>query len=365
MTIEHAYSVVQAEKRCCQGCGRDWFLSMSHLVRRSRRKDLEEDPRNITVHCLSVGRKGCHEKWESNDYHQMSTLNDFRVNMATVKELDPGFFSFLLSRFRGQGVDELTLNKLENMGLQDELRNARGGQSQVPRLDVSVKLGIKEKDGKPSFHFYDKNLKNDVFFTTPIKGILVGEGMVMEAFCANENRSYTTAMYASKSNVALFGPSPNGYSKVCSGTLDECEAWLKKNTNSQPKKRRVFLVLTEKGLVSVTTNMSIAIDQVGQLGDSIYTSEVVLKPALYDPSDKGVSNKCKEILKKLAVKNPPKYASVSTGDPIDEGKAEKWGASKHISDYVAWRKWATGGTGKVDKPTEEPAVKQDPDQMPF
>ena len=42
----------------CTGCGRsDVALSHSHYIARSRRKDLETDPNNITYHCLSMGER--------------------------------------------------------------------------------------------------------------------------------------------------------------------------------------------------------------------------------------------------------------------------------------------------------------------
>ena len=51
----------------CTGCGRgDIALRHSHIIPRSRRKDLELDKKNITYHCLDMdGRKGCHTIWES------------------------------------------------------------------------------------------------------------------------------------------------------------------------------------------------------------------------------------------------------------------------------------------------------------
>lgn len=58
--------IAETRGHYCTGCGRhDVPLSHSHYIARSRRKDLETDPNNITYHCLSMdGRKGCHELWE-------------------------------------------------------------------------------------------------------------------------------------------------------------------------------------------------------------------------------------------------------------------------------------------------------------
>ena len=57
----------------CEGCGRsDVPLSHSHIIPRSRRKDLICEKNNIQYLCLSMGdRKGCHDLWESRDKNKL------------------------------------------------------------------------------------------------------------------------------------------------------------------------------------------------------------------------------------------------------------------------------------------------------
>ena len=64
----------------CTGCGRSTNLSHSHLIPRSRRKDLVTDKRNITYHCMvgPNGTKGCHQLWESSE---RTKLLDYCKNM--------------------------------------------------------------------------------------------------------------------------------------------------------------------------------------------------------------------------------------------------------------------------------------------
>jgi hypothetical protein len=80
----------------CSGCGRgDLPLSHSHIIPRSRRKDLECEVANITYHCLSInGRVGCHELWGSNIGDKQKLL-DYHANMDYILEVDAEYFYLL------------------------------------------------------------------------------------------------------------------------------------------------------------------------------------------------------------------------------------------------------------------------------
>ena len=79
----------------CTGCGRSTNLSHSHIIPRSRRKDLVTDKRNITYHCLSIGEhKGCHDMlWESKE---RTKLLDYCKNMEYILEVDTEYY-FLIT----------------------------------------------------------------------------------------------------------------------------------------------------------------------------------------------------------------------------------------------------------------------------
>lgn len=79
----------------CTGCGRsDVPLSHSHIIPRSRRKDLTTATENITYHCLSMGgRRGCHDIWDSADKHK---LLDYHKSMEYILTVDTEYY-FLIS----------------------------------------------------------------------------------------------------------------------------------------------------------------------------------------------------------------------------------------------------------------------------
>ena len=81
----------------CTGCGRgDIALSHSHIIPRSRRKDLVTDPNNITYHCLGdTTRKGCHQLWESGGLGDKERLLDYHKNMEYILEVDTEYYFIL------------------------------------------------------------------------------------------------------------------------------------------------------------------------------------------------------------------------------------------------------------------------------
>lgn len=99
--LSKVYKEIMNERgHYCTGCGRsDVGLSNSHLIPRSRRRDLICDKRNITYHCVSAGeRKGCHEIWESRD---KITLLDYHKNIEYILEVDPEYY-FLITELNGR-----------------------------------------------------------------------------------------------------------------------------------------------------------------------------------------------------------------------------------------------------------------------
>ena len=87
--------IAQKSGRYCKGCGRsDVALSFSHIIPRSRRPDLITDKNNITIHCLSVEHKGCHEMWETKS--DRSKLLDYHKNMEYILQVDTEYY-FLIS----------------------------------------------------------------------------------------------------------------------------------------------------------------------------------------------------------------------------------------------------------------------------
>ena len=70
----------------CTGCGTTDALTHSHLIPRSRRRDLICDINNITYHCFD-----CHKKWERGV--NADELYDFEGNMRYMRSVDVEYFN--------------------------------------------------------------------------------------------------------------------------------------------------------------------------------------------------------------------------------------------------------------------------------
>ena len=66
----------------CRGCGAIRGLTLSHLIKRSRRPDLILEDKNLTIHCLK-----CHNAWEYKHRYSFMMLDLFS-NLQNIKELD-------------------------------------------------------------------------------------------------------------------------------------------------------------------------------------------------------------------------------------------------------------------------------------
>lgn len=84
------------EYEYCRGCSRsDKRLDNSHIIRRSKRKDLEKVKENITLHC-----RVCHDLWDSGNPLKMSRLYDFKPNMEYIYSVDKErWYSLLYNHF--------------------------------------------------------------------------------------------------------------------------------------------------------------------------------------------------------------------------------------------------------------------------
>jgi 5-methylcytosine-specific restriction endonuclease McrA len=85
--LKKVYSEMALEREhYCTGCGTTEQLTHSHLIPRSRRRDLITDPNNIQYHCLS-----CHVKWE--DGVLSNEMSDYEVNMEYLLKKDNEYYN--------------------------------------------------------------------------------------------------------------------------------------------------------------------------------------------------------------------------------------------------------------------------------
>lgn len=98
-------------KPICSGCGQSQRLSHSHIIARSRNKDLEDDIDNIVFDCMEreisdeFNTEGCHTRWESFDPNKMLTLSNLSARLEYVKEKDIKMFEYIRIKFEQNGKE--------------------------------------------------------------------------------------------------------------------------------------------------------------------------------------------------------------------------------------------------------------------
>jgi 5-methylcytosine-specific restriction endonuclease McrA len=75
----------------CTGCNSKSQLTISHTIPVSLRKDLECDPNNIHIECLS-----CHTIWEHDSLEEKRKLFSFNDKINYIKVVD---FQYFLRKF--------------------------------------------------------------------------------------------------------------------------------------------------------------------------------------------------------------------------------------------------------------------------
>lgn len=248
--------------------------------------------------------------------------------------------------------------------IKDELAGSQsGGSSDYPKLDVKMRIEVKSDDeGKVIFTYYDREDKENIPLDPQIlKGIYIGNAMSLSSYSDDlgpRGGSYKSAYYISKDNIALFEPSPQGMKIAVKGDMDAVEKYINDNGGAPAKKRQVLFLLTDIGLVAITTNLTIAIGQLKKFKEELTEKFMVLTPTLYDPDGSDVPGNAKKWLGKFAKTNKPKYASISVGDVIDLETYNKWGGSEQVASYKEWREFQDAGNSDDEVDGEESKEEQ-------
>ena len=75
----------------CNNCGSTFALSWSHIVRKSRKPQLYDNPNNVVIHCMD-----CHHIWDNGSHQQRVKLRTYEQLKAKCKELDQKSYELLI-----------------------------------------------------------------------------------------------------------------------------------------------------------------------------------------------------------------------------------------------------------------------------
>lgn len=240
------------------------------------------------------------------------------------------------------------------MTYKDSLKKSQNQSGERPRLDLTYIFETKGDDGgTPCFRYWDKEACENKYIHNPINGIFIGSAMKLSIFDDSDSKgmSYNSDYYFSNNKIALFNPFSKDRRPVVSGTKEDIEKFAADLTGNIKKCKTIFLY-TKQGLVEISTNLTIAIDQLSVDTNTFLDNEIILTPALYDPEDETISAGAKKWLGKFAPKNPPKYANITIGDHITLTPEEEKILVGIVENFDKWCEFKKSFTSKTDANVE-------------
>jgi len=95
LRLKEVYAEIEKEREhVCESCESKTMLSHSHIIPRSRRKDLETDKKNIIYQCLT-----CHSIWEHGTQKQKAGLLNFDKMMEYIKSVDNEYYNLIILKW--------------------------------------------------------------------------------------------------------------------------------------------------------------------------------------------------------------------------------------------------------------------------
>lgn len=93
--IKEVYSQLRKEReQKCSSCNSS-EITHSHIIPRSRRKDLEIHKENILYDCMK-----CHLIWEHGAYNEKLKLTNFTERVSFIKKVDTQYYNLLELKWR-------------------------------------------------------------------------------------------------------------------------------------------------------------------------------------------------------------------------------------------------------------------------
>ncbi len=186
-----------------------------------------------------------------------------------------------------------------------------------------------------SFSWWDGDTQQRKTSKEPIIGIIMGEAMKLEVYSTREEKFYRSNYYQNSRDVKLF--SPDG-KLVKQGSLKEISNYAISTLGSHPKKKKIIWLATEQGVIELSSNLVLAIDQLKPIKrDDKMNFTFKFTPHLYAPSNMDVSNNAKEILGKIATKQPPTFFKMEKHGQINEQIVETFKLEDKLTTFIDWK----------------------------
>ena len=209
---------------------------------------------------------------------------------------------------------------------------------------------LPESSGKYEITFYDSLEKvNKKAFDKNEQLFLLDKGYQLSGFITDEDCSLKSGVIFRETSKSIQLWKKGRHEQACSSFAD-AKTYIKDKAGNASFKQVLFLLSPTKGLFTLTTNGTIAIDSVGQL-QRTNTHWATLEARLYDPEDKDITQKAHGFLSKVKKAMYFPYALISEGLKIEATPEEGANMKAFIEHYRAWKaeyieKTNSQGTGR-------------------
>ena len=224
----------------------------------------------------------------------------------------------------------------------DRLKQGQGTQNESPKLGAKYHFEMKKNEARNNEVGFAYSVKGEdgkyttKFMHKPIEGIFLGTAMRLFAYSDDLGKSggtYKSDYYWNSKHIKVYDPVSR---KVAvEGAMEDVEKFCATAAEGKPSKRQVIFMITKQGIITVTTNLSIAIDQLGGIKRELLDKKLVLTPELFSETS-NVSSNAQSYLGKFIKKNPPLFANATLGGEISDKDVVDYDAEVHLDNYKTW-----------------------------
>jgi hypothetical protein len=242
------------------------------------------------------------------------------------------------------------------MSWKDKRKETFTSNTERPSLGEK-RVQIKEHDGDVCFLMYKKNEDGggeNINLGKELKGLLLGIATSYEAFddkFGKNGGSWRTGYIFDKGNTAVFDPTGKF---LMSADRETCKKFINAETGERPRFLTVYFLLTTDGIYAVYSNGTIGLDQQKRYKNSLMYNYAILNTEVYS-KDSDVTKEADEMLGKFRFKNPPKFANLKVGDPIDDDFAEEAGVDDAMDLFDHYKKYYVNVKESSDNTDELPS----------
>ena len=234
-----------------------------------------------------------------------------------------------------------------------------GSSFQKPEF-AFLNMRTKMVDGVPKFTWYDREKKEDKFYSGKIKGYLLGYAFQSSAYEKSTKNMYQSSIWFKKDKFITWH---NGQ-KFFEGNKDKFQKYLTDSgIKANVKTKLVVFVLNDKGMVyAISTHPGIGLHDLKKNRDAFKENYIVVSANLYNANDGTITDNT--VIKNLSgIDNLPVPARLNAGEAITDQAADKMDIDGWVAKYEKYEAFYGGGNQNQQQATPSQQQSAPPNHM--